>query len=169
MAVTIREAKRADCGRIGEISTKSWQFAYQNILPPDYLAAIRQEERTARFEKVLESGSLMFVAEVDGMLVGFISGGRSRGGVHPDHDGEVYAIYIDPDYTNRGIGKLLLQSLENRLAAEGIQGVFAWMLVGNEARHFYEGLGGKKIAEDQLEIDGVSYPEIAYGWKIADR
>ncbi|MFP7169729.1 GNAT family N-acetyltransferase [Terribacillus sp. 7520-G] len=169
MTATIREAKMADCGRIGEISTKSWRFAYQNILPADYLAAIRPEDRAARFEKVLASGSLMLVAEVDGRIVGFLSGGRSREDLHPDYAGEVYAIYLDPDQTQRGIGKMLIQSLEKRLAAEGIQGIFAWMLAGNDARYFYEALGGKKIAEGKLEIEGISYPEIAYGWKIADR
>ncbi|PAD35422.1 GNAT family N-acetyltransferase [Terribacillus saccharophilus] len=169
MTVTIREAVKDDCNRIGEISMLSWQFAYQHILPADYLAAIRLEDRAARFEKVLESGSLLLVAEADETIVGFISGGRCRESVHSDYDGEVYAIYLDPNYTKRGIGKLLMQSLEKRLTAEGMTGVVAWMLVGNEARHFYEGLGGKKIAEDKLQINGASYPEIAYGWKIADR
>nr|WP_318539577.1 GNAT family N-acetyltransferase [Terribacillus saccharophilus] len=169
MTVTIREAGKADCKRIGEISMLSWQSSYKHILPADYLAAISQEDRAARFERVLESGSLLLVAEADETIVGFISGGRCRDGVNPDYDGEVYAIYLDPDHMKRGIGKLLMQSLEKRLSAEGMTGVVAWMLVGNDAKHFYEGLGGEKIAEDNLLIDGVSYPEIAYGWKIADR
>ena len=169
MTVTIREAGKADCKRIGEISMLGWQFAYQNILPADYLAAIRLEDRAARFERVLESGSSLLVAEEDETIVGFISGGKCRNSVHPDYDGEVYAIYLDPDHTKRGIGKLLIESLEKRLASDGMTGVVAWMLVGNEAQHFYKGLGGEKIAEDKLQIDGVSYPEIAYGWKIADR
>lgn len=169
MTVTIREARKADCKRIGEISMLGWQVAYQDILPADYLAAIRLEDRAARFERVLESGSLLHVAESDEKIVGFISGGRCRDSVYPDYDGEVYAIYLDPDHMKRGIGKLLMQSLEEQLAAQGMTGVVAWMLVGNEARHFYESFGGVKIAEDKLQIDGVSYPEIAYGWKIADR
>ncbi|PAD22450.1 GNAT family N-acetyltransferase [Terribacillus saccharophilus] len=169
MTVTIREAEKADCKRIGEISMLSWQFAYKHILPADYLAAISPEDRAVRFERVLESRSLLLVAEAGETIVGFISGGRCRDSVHSDYDGEVYAIYLDPDHTKRGIGKLLIESLEKQLTAEGMTGVVAWMLVGNEAGYFYEGLGGEKIAEDKLQIDGVSYPEVAYGWKIADR
>ncbi|WP_366247892.1 GNAT family N-acetyltransferase [Terribacillus aidingensis] len=169
MTVTIREARKADCNRIGEISMLGWQFAYQDILPADYLTAIRPEERAARFERVLGSGSLLLVAEEGETVVGFISGGRCRDNIHPDYDGEVYAVYLDPANKNRGIGKMLMRSLENRLATDGLTGVVAWMLVGNDARHFYESLGGVKIAEDKLQIEGVSYPEIAYGWKIADR
>ncbi|MFP7479945.1 GNAT family N-acetyltransferase [Terribacillus saccharophilus] len=169
MTVTIRDAGKADCWRIGEISMLGWQSAYQDILPADYLAAIRVEDRAARFERVLESGSLLHVAEAGGKIVGFISGGKCRDSVHPDYDGEVYAIYLDPDHMKRGIGKLLMRSLEKQLVAGGMSGVIAWMLVGNDAKHFYESLGGVVIAEDKLEIDGGPYPEIAYGWKIADR
>jgi L-amino acid N-acyltransferase YncA len=169
MTVSIREACLADCRRIGEISAWSWQYAYKDILPAAYLAAIRPEDRAERFEKVLSSGSLLLVAESEGTIAGFISGGKCRDKLHPDYDGEVYAIYVDPATVKQGVGTKLMRSLEEHLAAEGMTGIVAWMLKGNEAKYFYEGLGGQKIGEDQFNIEGIAYPEIAYGWKIADR
>jgi GNAT superfamily N-acetyltransferase len=168
MTVSIRKACLADCRRIGEISARSWQYAYKDILPAAYLAAIQPEDRAERFKNVLLSGSLLFVAESEGTIAGFISGGKCRDKLHPEYDGEVYAIYVDPASVKQGVGTKLIRVLEEQLAAEGLTGIVAWMLAGNEAKHFYEGLGGQKIGEDQFKIEGTAYPEIAYGWKIAD-
>jgi hypothetical protein len=39
-----------------------------------------------------------------------------------------------------------------------------WVLARNPSRKFYEALGGKVIAEKEIERDGESFVEVAYGW-----
>jgi len=39
-----------------------------------------------------------------------------------------------------------------------------WVFARNPARKFYKALGGKVIAEQEIERGGESFVEIAYGW-----
>ena len=39
-----------------------------------------------------------------------------------------------------------------------------WVLVENPNRGFYERLGGKRLEEKQITIDGERLTEVAYGW-----
>ena len=40
-----------------------------------------------------------------------------------------------------------------------------WVLKQNPSRGFYERLGGEVLAEQEIEISGQKYPEVAYGWR----
>jgi hypothetical protein len=39
-----------------------------------------------------------------------------------------------------------------------------WVLAQNPSRSFYEALGGKVIAEEEMQRDGHLLVKIAYGW-----
>ena len=40
-----------------------------------------------------------------------------------------------------------------------------WVLAANPFRQFYEALGGKLVAEQQIDRGGQSFTESAYGWQ----
>jgi hypothetical protein len=40
-----------------------------------------------------------------------------------------------------------------------------WVLAANPFRKFYEAIGGKVVAEQQIERGGLSFTETAYGWQ----
>lgn len=46
----------------------------------------------------------------------------------------------------------------------GVASMATWVLARNPSRKFYEALGGKVIAEREVDRDGESFAEIAYGW-----
>ena len=101
---------------------------------------------------------------MDGSIVGFISGGVERTG-RLGYEGEVYAIYLLQLAQRQGLGTLLVQHFVRELRARGAGSMAVWVLAANPFRQFYEALGGKLVAEQQIERGGQSFTESAYGWQ----
>ncbi len=161
MAVELREARRGDELLVAELHVRSWQEAYRDLMPAEFLAALDPRERAARYWFESEAGPTTLLA-VDGdgdggeELLGFASFGRSRDHDLPDH-GEIGALYVDPTRHRGGVGRLLMAEARRRLAADGYSDAFLWVLDGNDrAREFYEREGwvadGARREENPYDI-----------------
>ena len=159
----VRTAVPADAERIGEIHVRSWQKAYQGILPADFLASLSVEARVERWRSELAA-----MGEADLALV--IENGSSVNGfarLAPSADrnvGEVQAIYLDPDHWRKGWGRLLMVATEESLVGLGWSEAILWVLEKNvPARRFYEALGWKSEPHRALlNIGGADVQEIRY-------
>jgi len=105
----------------------------------------------------------VFVAEVDGEVVGFVGGGAIREPVE-GFDAELFAIYLLRDAQRRGIGMALLKRLAGSLKARGYRSMMAWVLEDNSSGEFYSRSGGVRVASKEMEVGGVMLPVVAYGW-----
>ncbi|NWH09596.1 MAG: GNAT family N-acetyltransferase [Alphaproteobacteria bacterium] len=107
----------------------------------------------------------VIVAETKGYgLTGLASLGPARDRGLERYTGEVYALYVDPNYMGNGIGSALLRAAFRLLAERGFGGAVIWALQGNNARYFYEAQGGKEIAMRQGRLWGSRIQEVAFGW-----
>jgi GNAT superfamily N-acetyltransferase len=105
-----------------------------------------------------------YVAELtSGRIVGFASGGPRREEGYPEYDGELYAAYLLRKHQHRGLGRLI-SAVAVGLAAEGRLSMLGWVLAENPSWPFYEVVGGKLLASQEMEIGGVALEEVAYGW-----
>jgi hypothetical protein len=111
----------------------------------------------------MEPECFLLVAEREGEIVGFSSGGPERSGDEV-YRGEIYALYVSPAYQRRGIGRRLVGASARRLLQAGTGNLLVWVLSANPSRQFYERLGGQLVREREIEIGGVSLPEVGYGW-----
>ncbi len=71
------------------------------------------------------------------VICGFTTTGSCR---DSDNDGvgELYGIYVHPDWWDRGVGRLLIDDVWCRLAAQRFSEPVLWVLMGNErAERFY--------------------------------
>ncbi len=175
MTTRIRRARRADAQAIGRIYVETWQSAYPGLLPDRMLASMSDIRQAAWWARALSDPAEargIFVADDEAMgVVGFGSCGplRSvpetlRSKLGSRRTGEVYTLYVEPDFQNRGYGRALLDALFKQLKSEGCTTVVLWMLADNPARFFYEALGGREVARraDHLGNQGVG--EVAYAW-----
>ena len=112
---------------------------------------------------------MSFVAEVEGQIVGWAVGGPNR---EPrlDHAGELYAIYLLSGHQRNGIGLELTVATAHSLADAGMDSMVVWVLAANQqARRFYEALGGEYFQEREVEIGGAHLSEVSYGWPDLSR
>ncbi len=79
--------------------------------------------------------------------------------------GEVHALYVDPNRHGSGIGRSLLQQLSGCLADRGATSMKIGVLTANQdARGFYEALGGQLAGGRLFDEDGDLLPESIYVW-----
>lgn len=145
--------------KISRIYEESWKFAYQGIVPQDYLDGIP----SGHWAGCLDREGVNSIIVVDnGELIGTSSYCRSRLPEFSDF-GEIISIYLLPQYIGMGYGRQLLEAAVRELAALGFRDIFLWALAENQrARKFYEKsgfvqtehcvehlIGGKKLLEVQ--------------------
>ena len=91
----VRAATGADAEQIARVQERGWQVAYRHVFPAaelergGFIQASRWRDRLDH----PPPGWSTFVAERDGLVVGFTSVGPSR---DERGLGELYAIYVDP-------------------------------------------------------------------------
>ena len=56
------------------------------------------------------------------------------------------------------------EAIVERLAEAGLGSMIVWVLRDNAAREFYEALGGQLVRQGTIEIGGVVFEKVAYGW-----
>jgi len=161
--LTIRTAIPSDVAVIADIYVETWRDAYAGILPDKVLLGLSEARHAAQWRHHLTRDRVKIA--VDGRYgpVGFGSAGRARDGTLP-YLGEIYTLYVRPDFQGQGIGGKLLTALFGALLLDGIDSAMLWVLADNPARFFYEAMGGKWAAVRDESLWGVTLPERGYAW-----
>lgn len=83
----------------------------------------------------------------------------------PEYAGELYGIYIMPQYHRSGIGRKFMQSVTDELVQTGVPSMYIWVLKENtRARRFYESPGGQFLLECTIALGDAAVAEVGYGW-----
>ncbi|MGI8317067.1 N-acetyltransferase family protein [Halobacillus mangrovi] len=160
----IRKARLDDALGIAKVSVNAWRSTYKGIVPDDFLEKMTIQKRVEKWkDKISGKKEIIYVVEVDEGLVGYASGGEERGRIKK-YDGELYAIYLLENFQKSGLGKLLLSYLAPEMEDRGYTSLLVWVLEANHSKNFYKRLGGEEIAEDKMEISGIHYRLLAFGW-----
>ncbi len=81
------------------------------------------------------------------------------------YDGEVYELYLRPEFQGLGFGRRLFTAARRDLAQSGMKSVVVWALSDNEpAVDFYRALGGRPIARSSEKFGDKTLDKIAYAW-----
>ena len=140
---TIRYANVDDAKILGEIHSKSWKITYKGIVSDKILDNITVEKREKYFEKALtESWEEDALIYKDDIAVGLICLGKCRDLDKEPYYGEIWGIYLLPEYWHSGIGTQLINWGVNELKIRNYTKVTLWVLEDNlNARKFYEKMG----------------------------
>ncbi len=168
----IRPARVSDARGIARVYVDTWRDTYAGLIPVPALVGLSHRRLTQIWAEELArpaSGQVVVIANdaVSG-IVGFGSCGKMRDDTLP-HDalpykGEVFTLYVLPDFQGQGIGRRLLRRLFATLSARGMNSAVIWVLAANPARFFYHTMGGKLTAVREERFWGVDLREWAYGW-----
>jgi ribosomal protein S18 acetylase RimI-like enzyme len=165
--VHLRRARETDAPGIAAVHVRTWQLAYQDQLPAAYLNALKVADRERFWTNelhILPIDRRPWVAESDSGIVGFALGGPPRDEDLTSSTGEVYAIYLLPEYWDRGVGWRLLIHCERDLIGHGYDKAVLWVLAENaRARRFYEAAGWTLDgATKRRDIGGHEVVEVRY-------
>jgi len=178
---TIAPATERDAAGIAKVYVDAWRSAYAAILPHRGLLGMSYEHQTRQWSWTIrrraEIHAVIVAAEADHGVVGFTSFGPARlgdrpanghfGGFAGERDvkvGEIYTLYVQPEFHECGIGRRLLAAAFAALVHEGHSRGFLWVLRDNPSRYFYERVGGKVVAEREERMWGRTVEQVCYGW-----
>src|SRR5438874_8159292 len=117
--ITIRPARSGDAGGIARLDVETWRTTYAGVLSASYLVGLSERRREAGWRSVIlrEPRDVRVAVDAAGTIVGFGSCGPHRSDRF--FAGEVFTLYVAPDWQNQGIGRRLLIALFRRLVATG--------------------------------------------------
>jgi len=124
-------------------------------------------KKTLTWQKQIKNpkkGVHALIAENNKQIVGWCTAGVNRDEDTSLQTGELYGIYVLPEYIGQGIGSKLMEKALTTLKSDGYSMATLWVLVTNDkSRKWYEGKGWK--LEGKTKTDprrGVPLNEVRY-------
>ncbi|MEZ5831209.1 MAG: GNAT family N-acetyltransferase [Dongiaceae bacterium] len=175
---TIEPATGQAAAGIAEIYVDTWRSTYAALLPHRVLLGMSYERQAREWSWVIRNRAevqpVIVASEANHGVVGFASFGLARFGDRPAggpfaseggaNVGEVYTLYVRPEFQDRGIGRRLLAAAFAAMIDKGYGCGFLWVLRDNPSRYFYERVGGKAVAERRQRLWGCMLDQVCYGW-----
>lgn len=164
--IIVRAARTDDWYPAADIHVRGWQATYRGHMPDAFLDGLTPESHSGWRERLYRNPHprMRHVVAVDGRtVVGFADVGDSRSD-DDAADGEVFAIYVDPDRFGTGVGRRLILGACATLRTLGKKRAELWVLRENErARRFYSAGGWAADGADKTEVfEGRQVVEVRY-------
>jgi ribosomal protein S18 acetylase RimI-like enzyme len=164
LSIDIRRAELRDADAIAAVHDAAWRGAYTGIIPHRALNRMIGRRGPRWWANAIRRSATVLVMEVGGEIAGYATLGRSRAR-QLKQQGEIYEIYLRPEYQGIGLGSRLFQAAREMLAMHGLVGLVVWALEENSsALNFYAGAGGRDIAEGVEVFEQKALRKIAFVW-----
>ena len=164
LAIDIRKAESRDAEAIADVHHQAWRGAYSGIIPHRALNAMINRRGSEWWANAIGRAATVLVVEIGGKVAGYATIGRNRAR-DLAQQGEIYELYLRPEYQGIGLGSRLFAAAREKLADSGLKGMVVWALEDNAgALSFYEGAGGRDIAEGVEMFDQKALKKVAFVW-----
>jgi ribosomal protein S18 acetylase RimI-like enzyme len=164
LTIDIRKAEPRDAAAIADVHENAWRGAYSGIIPHRALNRMIGRRGPDWWANAIRRAATVLVIEIGGKLAGYATIGRNRAR-ELSQQGEIYELYLRPEYQGIGLGTRLFAAARARLVASGLKGMVVWALEDNGgALAFYEGAGGRDVAEGVEVFDQKALKKVAFVW-----
>jgi ribosomal protein S18 acetylase RimI-like enzyme len=162
LSIDIRKAEPGDAPGIADVHHEAWMGAYAGIIPHRALARMVGRRGHGWWAQAIRRSATVLVVEIGGAVAGYATLGRNRSRELPQQ-GEIYELYLKPEYQGIGLGTRLFAAARRMLAEHGLAGMVVWALEENGgATAFYAGAGGRDVAEGVEVFDQKALKKIAF-------
>src|SRR5258707_9937015 len=152
--IEIRRARASDAAGVAGAHGESWRGAYQGVIPGVELEKLLTRRGGDWWDSAIRKGSRISILAFGDNVAGYANYGRNRAR-SLFYDGEIYELYLRPEYQGLGFGRRLFTSARRDLAQSGLKSLVIWALADNEpAVEFYRALGGKAVARSSERFGG---------------
>jgi ribosomal protein S18 acetylase RimI-like enzyme len=163
--IEIRRAKVPDAVALASTHDDAWRTAYQGIIPGPELDKLINRRGAEWWEGAIRKGSRISILAFGDTLAGYANYGRNRAR-SLTYDGEIYELYLRPEFQGLGFGRRLFTAARRDLAQSGIRSLVVWALSDNEpAVEFYRALGGRPVARSCEKFGDKTLDKVAYAWQ----
>src|SRR5260370_23766170 len=137
----VRGAKAGAASAIASPHDEAWRTAYQGIIPGPELDKLINRRGAGWWDSAIRKGSRIAILGFGEQVAGYANYGRNRAR-SLYYDGEIYELYLRPEFQGLGFGHKLFSSVRRDLAQSDLHSLVIWALSDNEpAVEFYRSLG----------------------------
>ena len=164
LSIETRRATPADAFGVAAVHDAAWWNTYSGLIPHQALNAMISRRDPRWWTRAIKHSTRILVLEAQGEIVGYSTLGPNRVSALPQ-GGEIYELYLLPEYQGVGLGKKLFLSARQELLDIGFAGSLVWVLEDNAAAmQFYKNAGGSDIAEGTETFNGKTLNKVAFAW-----
>ena len=162
--IEVRPAKVLMQPLLHRRTTRRGASAYQGIIPGAELEKLINRRGPQWWDSAIRKGSRVSVLVFGDKVAGYANYGRNRArSLH--FEGEVYELYLRPEFQGLGFGRRLFTSAKRDLAQSGLKSMVVWALSDNDpATEFYRALGGRMVARSSEKFGPKSLDKVAFAW-----
>ena len=162
--IEIRRAKPSDAKAVADTHDEAWRAAYQGMIPGLELDKLINRRGPDWWDSAIRKGSRIAILAFGDKVAGYANYGRNRAR-SLYYDGEIYELYLRPEYQGLGFGRRLFTSARRYLSQSGLKSMVVWALSDNDpAVEFYKSLGGKAVARSSERFGEKSLDKVAFAW-----
>ena len=163
----IRDGIKEDAEIIAKIKIDNWRKTYSKIFPEDFLNNLDVTKEKEKYLNNLKNKNII-IYEKEEKPIAYCYYGKSENTKFKDYEGEVFALYVENNCQEHGVGTKLLQYAIKDLAKESKK-IFLWCAKENtRAISFYKKNGFKIIGEEIENIGGKNVEKVALGISLED-
>ena len=165
VVIEIRRAKPSDAPAVAETHDDAWRTAYQGIIPGNELDKLISRRGPDWWDSAIRKGSRITLSQFGDKIAGYANYGRNRAR-SLFYEGEVYELYLRPEYQGLGFGRRLFSAARKDLQQSGLRSLVVWALSDNDpAVSFYRALGGRAVARSSEKFGSKTLDKVAYAWQ----
>jgi len=162
--IEIRRAKASDAAAVADTHDEAWRGAYKGVIHGVELEKLVTRRGADWWDSAIRKGSRIAILAFGDKVAGYANYGRNRAR-SLYYDGEIYELYLRPEYQGLGFGRRLFSSARRDLAQSGLKSLVIWALSDNDpAVEFYKALGGKAVARSSERFGDKSLEKVAFAW-----
>jgi GNAT superfamily N-acetyltransferase len=105
----------------------------------------------AQYAEFIERKGRGWVIQAEGEIVAFAVGNAT--------DGNIWALFVQPDHEHRGYGRQLHDTMLNWLRSQGLRRLWLTTSAGTRAQQFYEAAGWHAVKSTQ-------HAEVQYEFEV---
>lgn len=163
----IRKGTKQDAEEIAELKIKNYKKTYETIFSKQFLEEMSIDKEKEKYLKELENRKVLIYSE-ENKILGYIYYGKRKNHkeILTDCDGEIYALYVDLDSKNKGIGTKLIKTALVDLIND-YEKIILWCMSDNfESIQFYKKRGFKELDKIKVKIGRKDLYESAFEFKF---
>jgi ribosomal protein S18 acetylase RimI-like enzyme len=165
--IEIRQAKASDAAAVAQTHDEAWRAAYQGIIPGPELDKLINRRGPDWWDSAIRKGSRIAIVGFGDTVAGYANYGRNRAR-SLFYDGEVYELYLRPEFQGIGFGRRLFSAARRDLVQSGMKSMVVWALSDNEpAVEFYRALGGRAVARSSERFGTKVLDKVAFAWQAS--
>ena len=164
--ISVRMARLGDEESIALVHDAAWRDAYRGVIPGRELERMVERRGPAWWRQAIRAGTRLIVLDFADIIAGYASYGRNRMPTL-NYGGEIFELYLMPEYQGVGLGKRMFEAARADLAAHGFPTFVVWALGGNDrAIEFYRRRGGVVVRRARERFGKESRERIAFGFGL---